>query len=88
VKPPSSPPPLTKMSERTAALEKERRELFEQWKAALEAAGGNVSRAAETLGATRDRGNYLVRRLGLAAFAAELRLKTTGKDCGRPRSKP
>lgn len=70
-------------------LEAERARLFPLWKAALEAADGNVTRAAAACKAsfdplmTRHKGNRLTRRFELVAFAAELRVKATGRAMGR-----
>ncbi len=111
-------PPLVGMSARKDKLEADRAEIFPKWKAALEAAGGNVSRAGRMIAETNDpaemkswtafgftndmdpvearsRANRLTRRLGLVAYAAELRLKAgtgarvtfgtlKGKVMGRP----
>lgn len=86
---PEAPPPLAAMGARKEALEAARGELFQRWRAALEASCGNVSAAAASLRAsgdaamTRDRGNRLTRRFGLVGWAAELRKKATGHARGR-----
>ena len=65
---------------------------FEEVKAALEAEDGNIVRAAMRVypdldrKTARNRVNKQVRRLGLAAYAAALRVKSTGSSVGRPRS--
>ena len=85
---PTAPPQLTAMAARREKLEAERAEVFATWKAALDEAGGNVSRAGETLNPpiTHDRANYLTRRFGLVEYAASLRVAATGRAMGRPTS--
>lgn len=80
------------MATRKAALETERAQKFTLWKATLERHDGNVTRAARELYPelnTRkacDRGGSMVRKLGLAKYAADLREKATGRrGAGRPR---
>lgn len=81
--PPPAAPPLTAMNERRQRLEAERSVQFSELEAALKEADGNVSQAAARLSITRDRANRLVRRLGLAAWAATLRVAKTGHSRGR-----
>lgn len=79
---PSAPPPLTAMAARKARLEAERAELFKRWKAALEVAQGNITRAAEAMGLSRNRGNKLTRRFELVEWAEGLRKKAMGRSMG------
>lgn len=96
-KQPDAPPPLIDARARTTKLEAERAATFADLKAKLEAADGNVTAAASLFDPpiTRDRAQHLTRRLGLVAYAAELRLKAgvgyrveegsmRGKVMGRP----
>lgn len=81
-------PPLDKIRNRVAKLEADQAEILPLWKAVLEQAGGNVTRAAEiererNPKMNRDRAQWLTRRLGLVQYAAELR----GQKTGRPRTK-
>ena len=88
---PAAPPPLSAMAARKAAFEAAREEVFPRWKGAIEAAGGNVSRAAVAFFSDLDpevarfKGHRYTRRFGLVEYAASLRIKATGKDMGRPK---
>jgi len=92
VKSPALPPPLRALEAHRQALEVARLASFEEVKAALEAEDGNIVRAAMRVypdldrKTARNRVNKQVRRLGLAAYAAALRVKSTGSSVGRPRS--
>ncbi len=72
-----------------AQLEQKRAEVFPLWKAALEAADGNVTKAAVAFfpdlepKAARNKGNRLTRRFELATWAADLRKTKTGHAKGR-----
>ena len=85
-------PPLVKMGKAKDDFEAKRQEVFPKWKAALEAAEGNVTHAAvafwpgEERKKARNRGNKLSQDLELAEYAASLRLAATGKKIGRPKS--
>lgn len=81
----STPPLLTAMTARKEQLEAARRRLFPLWKAALEAAAGNVSAAAANFDPpmTRNKGNRLTRRFELVDYAKSLRLAATGRAMGR-----
>ena len=83
---PSDPPPLVAMAARSVQLEFDRRTLFTKWMAALEAADGNVTRAAGAMvpPITRDRGNRLTRKFGLVGYARELRAAVLKNPQGRP----
>jgi hypothetical protein len=94
---PKGPPKLVDMNARTVRLEAERAAAFADLKSKLEVANGNVTVAATLFNPpiTRDRAQHLTRRLGLVAYAAELRLKAgvghrvqegsmRGKVMGRP----
>lgn len=97
MKPPVAPPPLADLAKHKDELEVDRQARFERWKAALEAARGNVSRAASTLvggpGAremqrARSLAFAWTRDLGLRAYAAALRVEAGGRrGAGRPRSR-
>lgn len=89
-KPELVPPPLTAMAAHKDKLEAERARLFPQWKAALEAANGNVSRAAASFDPpmTRDKGNRLTRRFQLVDYASSLRVAATGRAMGTGRTSP
>jgi DNA-binding NtrC family response regulator len=54
------------------------------WRAALEAAGGNISEAAATAGVPRRTAMRLMERYDLTLWAAELRRRQGNKDRGRP----
>jgi len=111
--PPPAAPLLAAMSARKDKLEADRAEVFPKWKATLEAAGGNISRAGRLAffddsisflnddarevaeRKARDQAAWLTKRLGLVAYAAELRLaagagarvtfgELKGKVMGRP----
>lgn len=83
---PKTPPPLEKMTARAERLAAERQALFDELSQALKTTDGNVSEAGALLDppVNRDRANYLVRRVGLVEYAAELRKKASGRSMGRP----
>ncbi len=58
-----------------------------QWQAALEAAHGNITRAAAATGISKRHAMWLTRELGLTEHAAQLRQAATGRSTGRPRAK-
>ena len=90
---PVGPPALDKLGAMKEAHEAERAAAFKIWRAALEAAKGNVREAADAVlvavldGKTRkNRAHHQVRRLGLFLYAAELRARAgQPKGRGRPR---
>lgn len=91
--PPESPPPLTKLPDRLTSLAAARGTAFDALRLALAAHRGAVTRAAVSMfpdmpkGAARNKVNTLVRRLGLADYAADLRQRATGRrGAGRPKA--
>jgi hypothetical protein len=84
------PPPLAKLGARKERLEAERETLFKWWREALEAAEGNVTRAGVMVfpdlppARAKSRGEWYTRRLGLAGYAAELRVQAGQRPRGRP----
>ena len=90
MEPPVAPPPLAAMAARKAKLEADREVLFIAWKAALEAAKGNITEATSkfTVGGkkvSKYYGAYLTKTFGLVEYAAELRVEAgQPKAAGRP----
>ncbi len=88
---PEAPAPVKDMAPVSAAFNEKRAAAFPRWKAAVEAAGGNITHLGEaefpdqeTKSAT-NRAYNQVRRLGLLKYAAELRAQATGNPGpGRP----
>ena len=56
-----------------------------QWRAAIVAAKGNITLAAESFGFAKSYGMKLTRVHELTEFAAQLRREHLGYDRGRPR---
>lgn len=56
-----------------------------QWREALEAAGGNITAAARTMGFNPRHARRLTKEHELGVFAAELRQRAGNKRVGRPR---
>lgn len=85
-KPPTAPPSLATLSARVEQLEFDRRLKFTQWKAAIEAANGNITKAAECLKPpiTKSRAMFLTKSLGLREYAAALRVRAGHTELGRP----
>ena len=93
---PDAPPPLKALTARKEGWEADRAVVYPKWKAALDAAHGNVTHAAmayqgvcEPANRTdrkrlADFGRRLARRFDMLEYARRLRLVSTGKDTGRP----
>jgi hypothetical protein len=58
-----------------------------QWREALGAAAGNISRAGTAMGFTKSYAMRLTRSHGLNLYAAELRREAIGRSHGRPPEK-
>lgn len=91
---PEAAPLLEQMAAYKAAHEAKRQDDFPTWKAAVEAADGNLSRLGEAMFPERETKSAAnaarnqARRLGLLAYAAELRVKATGNaGAGRPKAR-
>jgi hypothetical protein len=93
-------PSLPKLGALKDKLEAERAEIFPRWKAALDEAKGNITRAAVAFGfeptndnaekgngksnGVREQGAWLTIRLGLVEYAAGLRKQAGRSTRGRP----
>jgi hypothetical protein len=55
-----------------------------QWREALEAACGNISRAGKAMGFSPRHAFRITKRHELNGYAKELRVKATGRATGRP----
>lgn len=87
---PAAPAPLLNARARIDKFEADRATLFALWKKLLESVDGNVSLAGRLEfpdeEKSRDRAAWIVRRLGLTEYAAELRMKVQERSMGRPKT--